>query len=67
MIKDKIMEFCKENEISMSDLERKASIKEGTLKTWHRVSDPNKIEAGSIIRLAKVMGISPEQLLEESK
>lgn len=64
MIKDKIMDFCREKGISMSELERLAGITPGTIKTWHRVKDPGKIEAGTIFRLAKVMGCSPEELIE---
>ena len=65
VIKDKIMEFCKENGISMRELEREAEIKPGTLKTWHKVKNPEKIDAGTIIRLAKVMGQEPEELISE--
>lgn len=64
MIKDKIVKFCKENGISMSELERRAEITPGTLKTWHKV-DPNKIDAGSIIRLAHVMKVKPDSLIED--
>ena len=64
VIKGKIMDFCKTNGISMSELERKAEIKQGTLKTWHKVKDPGKIDARTIINLAKVMGCSPEELIE---
>ena len=60
------MEFCEKSGITMSELERRADVTPGTFKTWHRVKDPGKIDAKTIISLAKVMGVSPEELIEVS-
>lgn len=57
---NKIRELCKQNNISLSDLEEKAGLSRKTIFTWDRVMP----SVDKVARVAKELNTTVEELLE---
>ncbi|MDE7016902.1 MAG: helix-turn-helix transcriptional regulator [Lachnospiraceae bacterium] len=62
MLVEKILEFCKKQEISISSLEKRSGIANGTISRWNK-SSPT---LSSLQKIANVLGIKVSDLLNEN-
>lgn len=58
---DKIKELCREQHMSLSELERKAKLKDRTIYKW----DESKPSVDKAIAVADVLGVSVVDLIKE--
>ena len=61
MILHNIKRLCKEQGITVAELERKAQLTESTICKW----STNMPAADKVARVAKVLGVTIEELLED--
>lgn len=57
----KIKDLCKEKDISLAELERKADIAEKSIFRWDKV----KPSAEKVAKVANILGTTVEDLLKE--
>lgn len=55
----KIKELCKERNISVAEVERKADLTERSIKRW----DENEPSVYKVYRVAKILGTTVEDIL----
>ena len=65
MLRDKIKSLCRDRGITVCALEDQAGLAHGTIKKWNenRVQNPR---VSSILAVARVLGVTTEELMEES-
>ncbi len=62
MLHEKIMELTTEKGMSIRELERRAGLSNGTVGRW---GSDTKVQAKTLRKVAKVLGVSMEYLLKE--
>lgn len=62
MLRDKIEALCREQSLSFAEVERRAGIGPGQIKTWNRLE--NSPRADKVLAVAKVLGTTVEALME---
>ena len=62
MLRDKVERLCREQDLTFAELERRAGIKPGQIKTWNRIESSPR--ADKVLAVAKVLGTTVEELME---
>ncbi len=63
MIYENIKEVCDKKKISISALEKKAGIGNGTIGKWKEEKSGPKVE--TLLKIAEVLGVSVGRLIKE--
>ena len=64
MIRDKIKKLCKDRDLTIRELERRAGLKPGCIKKWCGHASPKLSNA---IAVAKVLGVSVDFLFSDEE
>lgn len=64
MLFQKVIDYCKNNDLSISAFEKKCNLSNGTVSKWKSMSD-EQIRLNTLKRIAVGTGIPVEQWLKE--